>query len=146
MEEARRKYIEKVRRDDPHAEVMEVKHDFIHEPWPSDRLEAVFQRIVSEIFSFDEKTSDFVVRKTLLRDTEILEFQRHHPRLYYTLTDRAMMKEEKYRTTLMRMLLVKQRIERGEVPADERADALATEAIVTSLLPTDVTQQGRGNA
>lgn len=137
MQEAQRRHAERLQRDNPHAEVMEVTHDFKHDPWKVKDLLVVFEDIVRRIFTdFPESADDFVVRKTLLRDPKILEFQRSHPRLYYTLTDRSLMRQEKYRTTLARMLGARSEIESGRVPADERGDAVGMQAIVGSLLPT----------
>ena len=133
MEEAKKQYAERIRRENPNAEVLEVIHSRIQEPWRAERLEPMFEKIVTKIFEFEESVADFVVRKTLLEDPEILEFQRAHPTLYYTLTDRATMKEDRYRGVLKKMVVLRQRVERGEVQADERADAMATDIVVASL-------------
>ena len=117
---------------------MEVTHDAVHEPWKVRDLTPVFEDIARRIFSdFSAETPDFVVRKTLLQDPTVLRFQRHHPQLYYTLTDRKLMRDPKYRGTLAHMLRVRAEIEAGRVPSDERGDALGMQTIVQSLLPTD---------
>lgn len=136
MEDARRAHAERIQREHPEAEVLEVTHDFRHEPWKVDRLQAVFECIVYRALEdFPPDASDFAVRKALLDDEEILRFKKDHPRLYYTLTDRGLMRQEKYRATLRSMLAVRGQVERGQVPGGERADAAATSAIMASLLP-----------
>jgi hypothetical protein len=133
MDEARRRHAEEIQRKDPRAKVLELSHDSVREPWPSDRLERVFNSIVRRIYEFPADSHDFTVRKSLLAEGEILEFQRAHPRLYYVLTDRAMMRETRYRDVLKKMLLLRQGVETGGVAADERADAVATQIVVSSL-------------
>lgn len=142
MDEARRRHAEEICRKDPTAKILELSHDFVRDPWPSRRLEKVFNLIVRRIYEFPADSHDFAVRKSLLADTEILEFQRAHPRLYYVLTDRAMMKETRYRDVLKKMLLLRQGVESGEVAADERADAVATQIVVSSLCSGDERKDG----
>lgn len=135
MQEEQRKYAEKLQRDNPNAEVLELSHDATHEPWSVRDLNNVFENIVGRIFSdFSDTDSDFTVRKTLITDDKcILKFQRDHPRLYYVLTDRKLMADRKYRSTICNMLRVRAEIECGRCPGDERGDAVATQAIMNSL-------------
>ena len=130
-----KKYAEHIKRDNPEAEVLHVTHDRRHEPWKSPRLHAVFESIVSRVMNdFQPEDSDFHVKKTLIStDNEILHFYRSHPRLFQVLTDRALMKDPKYRGTLKAMLDVRSQVESGAVPNDERADAAATEAVMKAL-------------
>ena len=132
--EAKQQYAERIHKEDPRAEIYEVTHDRVQEPWESRRLERIFNKIVTKVFEFEESTNDFTVRKTLLEDADILEFQRGHPRLYYVLTDRKLLREEKYKNVLKNMLLLRQRVERESLASDERTDAMATNVIISSLM------------
>lgn len=145
MQHEQRKYAEGLRRANPRAEVLEVTYDATHQPWKATELTTVFEDIVRRIFDdFCEDEADFVVRKSLLKDPTILRFQRAHPKLYYVLTDRALMRQDKYRATLGHMLRVRADIEGGRLPDDERGDAAATQAIVGSLLPGTEARTGVG--
>lgn len=123
---------------DPSAQVMQVSHDAVHEPWKADRLRAVFEKIASRIFSdFGEEEHDFRVRKALLEDDEILSFQRAHPRLYYTLTDRSLMKNQRYRSAMTTLLLLREKADAGRLPLGQEGDAMAASAIVASLTASE---------
>jgi len=146
MQEAQRRYAEKIQRENPRAEVMEVTHEFKHEPWKAYDLTVIFDDIVRRIFSdFHPDQADFVVRKSLLQTPSILCFQRDHPRLYYVVTDRSLMANATYRSTLSQMLRVRKEIEAGRLPDDERGEAAGVEAIVSSLLPSQKTVEARGS-
>ena len=130
--DAKQQHAERIWEENPNAEIYEVKHDRIQEPWKVDRLQKIFKKIVTRVLEFDESTNDFVIRKTLLQDADILEFQRGHPRLYYVLTDRNVITQEKYAKLVNKMLLLRQSMDGS--PPDERVDAMATNLIVSSLM------------
>ena len=129
-----RAHAEKIARENPRAEVLQVTHDRRHEPWSADRVAAVCETILSRSVSdFDPKDHDFTVRRTLLDDPEILAFKKCHPKLFQTVTDRTLMKDPKYRGTIQSLLDVRRRVETGELPENGVADAAATQAVVTAL-------------
>lgn len=89
----------------PNSTVYTVKHDHVHEPWPVERLRPVLERLATRVVSFDDDVDDFRVRKTCMEeDAEILAFQRDHPKFYWMLTDRKLMREPKFRDTVKGLL------------------------------------------
>ena len=75
------------------------------------------------------------MRKTCLDDPEVLAFQRRHPKFYWLLTDRALVKTTGLRDVVRGFLAVRERVESGEVVEGRDADALATRAVLTALRP-----------
>ena len=133
----------KLKEKNPNAQVMTVEHDFVNEPWEVKRLHTAFEKVAQRIFNdFPPDTSDFVVRKKLLDDPEILALQRQHPRLYWTLTDRRLMADEHYRSVLRAMLKVRRQVETGQIPNNQKSDVAATNEIVAALLQK---QEGTGS-
>lgn len=117
----------------PNTTVLTVEHDFVNEPWPVSRLRPLLERLAKRVTEFPDETDDFVVRKTCLDDPEVLEFQRMHPKLYWMLTDRKLVKEEKFRNAVNGLLLVRRKVEVGEVESGQEADGMATRTVLASL-------------
>lgn len=117
----------------PNTTVLTVEHDFVNEPWPVSRLRPLLERLAKRVTEFSDETDDFVVRKTCLDDPEVLEFQRMHPKLYWMLTDRKLVKEEKFRNAVNGLLLVRRKVEVGEVESGQEADGMATQTVLASL-------------
>ena len=117
----------------PNTTVLTVEHDFVNEPWPVSRLRPLLERLAKRVTEFPDETDDFVVRKTCLDDPEVLEFQRMHPKLYWMLTDRKLVKEEKFRNAVNGLLLVRRKVEVGEVESGQEADGMATQTVLASL-------------
>jgi len=126
-------YADKVHEQNPQAEVLTVAYDSRHEPWTTEDLVWVCNTIFGRIYEFPCNTPDFKVRKTLLEDEKILRFQRSHPRMYYTITDRNLMKVDKYRVAIQSLITTRAKVESGHIPDDKMADAFATQAIINSL-------------
>jgi hypothetical protein len=116
----------------PNTVVYEASHDVVAEPWSAERAKAVMESVVKRVLAFDYAVSDFCVRKTCLDDPEALAFQRRHPKLYWLLTDRALMRQDKYRSALTALLAVRGRVEAGSVSTEE-ADAVATRTVLGAL-------------
>lgn len=117
----------------PNTTVLTVEHDFVNEPWPVSRLRPLLERLAKRVTEFPDETDDFVVRKTCLDDPEVLEFQRMHPKLYWMLTDRKLVKEERFRNAVNGLLLVRRKVEVGEVESGQEADGMATQTVLASL-------------
>lgn len=117
----------------PNTSVLQVEYDAVRDPWPVARLRPVMEGLVARVLAFDDATSDFAVRKACLDDPETLEFQRAHPKLYWSLTDRAQMRQKKARDAVAAMLRVRERVEKGEVTDEHEADALATRTVMAAL-------------
>lgn len=117
----------------PNTTVLTVEHDSRHDPWPVDRLKPLMERLVARVLSFGDEVDDFRVRKTCLDDPEALAFQRAHPKLYWMLTDRKMMGEERCRSALTGLLHVRAKVEAGEVADEHEADGLATRTVLAAL-------------
>jgi hypothetical protein len=117
----------------PNTSVLQVEHDSVRDPWPVARLRPVMEGLLARVLAFDASTSDFVVRKTCLDDAETLEFQRAHPKLYWSLTDREQMRQKKARDAVTAMLRVREKVESGEVTDAHEADALATRTVMAAL-------------
>lgn len=117
----------------PNTTVYTVQHDAVNDPWPEARLTAVLNTLQGRILAADANLSDFALRKACLDDLEILAFQRQHPKFYWMLTDRALMREDKFRTAVVSMIQLRGRVERGEVEGGREADAMATKNVVEAL-------------
>lgn len=113
--------------------VLTVEHDFINEPWPVSRLRPLLERLAKRVTEFPDGTDEFVVRKTCLDDPEVLQFQRMHPQLYYMVTDRKLVKEEKFRNAVNGLLHVRGKVENGEVTNGQEADGMATQTVLSAL-------------
>jgi hypothetical protein len=68
-----------------------------------------------------------------MKDPHVLAFQRQHPKLYWMVTDRKKMKEQKYRDVIGAMVELRKRVELGQVKEGEEADATATRVITDAL-------------
>ena len=117
----------------PNTTVLDVTHDLLHDPWRSERLRPVMDRIVDAALAHGAEVDDFAVRKAGLADPEALALQREHPQLYWVLTDRATMREPRARRAVGAMLGLRERVERGEVAEGHAADALATQVVMAAL-------------
>lgn len=118
----------------PNTTVLDVEHDIRNEPWSAARLRGVMESITARVMDTPDTVDDYTLRKTLLTgDNEMLAFQRQHPKFYWLLTDRTVMKEQKSRDAITGMLHVRDEIERGNVTDDHEADAMATRTIIQSL-------------
>ena len=120
----------------PNTTVFTVKHDQVTTAWPSKRVKSAVETIARKIhaeFTDTEKFSDFCVRKECMKDPEVLAFQRQHPKLYWMVTDREKMKEQKYRDVVGAMIELRHRVESGQVKDGEEADATATRVITDAL-------------
>lgn len=120
--------------------VMEVTYTKVQEPWSSLRCREAMETLVKRVVSFPPDTPDFCIRKTCLEENpEWLEFQRRHPKLYHMATDRALIVQPKIQMVLNGMLLLRAKVENGEVPEGEAADALATRHVLSTLSDGKVT-------
>ena len=117
----------------PNTTVYKAVHDTHRDPWPVARLRPVLSRLVERVLGFPTDTSTFTIQKTCLDDPEVLDFYRGHNKMYTMLTDPALMRDQKSRTTIMAMLDVRARVESGEVVGEDEANALATRQIATAL-------------
>ena len=120
----------------PNTSVLEVNHDSTHEPWKAERLRGAVEDIAERASAFPDDVVDFTVRKTLLDDPETLAFKKDHPKLYWMLTDRKMLKDARFRQALGGMLKLREQVEAGVVAEGNEADALATQSVVAALQQT----------
>lgn len=116
----------------PNTKVLQVTHDFVAEPWPADRASAAVHRIVQQCLSSTVE-DDFQMRKELLRDGEIKAFQHQHPRMFWTLTDRKVVREPKNVRAIEAMLNVHRMVEVGVVQKGDYSNAVATQAVMHAL-------------
>ena len=84
------------------------------------------------MLAFDDAVDDFTVRKTCLDDAETLLFQRDHPKFYWMLTDRKVMRDERARNAVTGLLFVHEQVESGVVSGEE-ANASATKTVLAAL-------------
>ena len=113
--------------------VFKTEYDCHHEPWNAQRLRGVAEHVAKIVTETNANVNDFRLRKTCLEDKEILAFQRHHPQLFWLLTDRSMVTDTRFQQALAAMLQVKEKVERGDVQEGRDADAMATSGIVAAL-------------
>lgn len=118
--------------DRKNTTVFTVKHDVEHEPWESRRLRGVMESLTARVLAFDDAVDDFTVRKTCIDDAETLAFQRDHPKFYWMLTDRKVMRDERARNAVTGLLFVHEQVESGVV-AGEEANASATKTVLAAL-------------
>lgn len=116
----------------PNTKVLQVTHDFVAEPWPADRASAAVRRIVQQCLSSTIE-DDFQMRKELLCDGEIKAFQHQHPRMFWTLTDRKVVREPKNVRAIEAMLNVHRMVEVGMVQKGDYSNAVATQAVMHAL-------------
>ena len=89
-------------------------------------------RIVQQCLSSTVE-DDFQMRKELLRDGEIKAFQHQHPRMFWTLTDRKVVREPKNVRAIEAMLNVHRMVEAGVVQKGDYSNAVATQAVMHAL-------------
>jgi len=124
--------------DRPNTTVYTVKHDRVADPWPAARLRTVMEGLVAKALAYDDAVCDFRVRKELIAEPEVLAFYRAHPKMFYMITDRAVMREPRFRSAITGMLFVRDEVERGAVADGRDADAMATRTVMTALTGTDL--------
>lgn len=117
----------------PNTTVLDVEHDHHHDPWPLSRVRPLLERLTGRVLATPENVSDFALRKQCLEDPEVLEFQRNHPKFYWLLTDRSIMREQKHRDAITGMLYIHAEVEKGNVAAGQEADAMATRTVIEAL-------------
>ena len=122
----------------PNTTVYTTKYDNKHDAWPVQKIRPICERIAKRVSTeFDDDISDFQLRKACLQgDEEVRQFQKHHPQLYWQLTDRKMIADQRFRSALGAFFTVMEKVEKGEVKAGEEADGLVNGAIL-SMLRTD---------
>lgn len=118
---------------DPTKTVLTVEHDFVNEPWRVERLRPLLESLAARVAAFGDDVDDFKVRKTCLDDPEVLAFQRQHPKLYWLLTDRKMVRDARFRGAVTGLLHVRSKVENGEVEEGRDADAMATKSVLAAL-------------
>ena len=119
----------------PNTTVFKTEYDSRHEPWEAKRLRRLAEKVAKRVTEFEGDVSDFKIRKACMEDEEVLNFQRQHPKLFWLLTDRKMVKDKRFQQALGAMLTVKEKVENGDVQEGRDADALATSSIVAALGP-----------
>ena len=117
----------------PNTTVLQATHDILHDPWPVSRLKPMMETLVKRVLAFGDEVDDFRVRKACLDDEEVLSFQRTHPKLYWMLTDRKMMREPRLRSAVTGLLHVRSQVEAGALAEGRDADAMATRSVLAAL-------------
>ena len=113
--------------------VYTVKYDRVFEPWPADKLRRIMEKTAKALFELPADMDDFRARKALIADPEILEFYRHHLKTFMLITDRAVMKDERYRQVMTGLVELRARAERGELGDENEANAAATKMVMQTL-------------
>ena len=93
----------------------------------------MLEPLASRVAAFGDDVDDFTLRKTCLDDPETLAFQRRHPKLYWMVTDRKLIKEDKFRNAVKGLLTVRERVEVGDVSDEHEADAMATRTVLAAM-------------
>lgn len=117
----------------PNTTVFEVSHDATHEPWSSGRLREVVARLRARVATYGSATSDFAVRKSCLDDAEILAFQREHPKMYWLLTDRALLADDRCVKAVDALLDAHDDVQHGRVARGRDADAQVTRDVMRAF-------------
>ena len=119
--------------DQPHTTVLKPEYDLLHDPWPVERLKALMERLVGRVLGFGDEVDDFRVRKDCLDDEDFLAFQREHPKSYWMLTDRKLMRDPRTRSAITGLLHVRMQVESGAVAEGQDADGMATRTVLAAL-------------
>ena len=124
--------IEELKNQD-RTSIYETKHDFKHEPWKASTIRPLLEDLAAMVSSFGNETSDFMVRKSCLKEERFLKFQRDHPQLYYLMTDRKMLRDDRFRQAFTSMLFVREKIDSGSLSDGTEADGMIMNGIVSAL-------------
>ena len=116
-----------------HTSIYETKHDFKHEPWKATTLRPLMEQLATTVTNFGDEVSDFKVRKECLKNKDFLNFQRDHPQLYYLMTDRKMLRDDRFRQAFSSMLEVREQIDSGNMSDGTEADGMIMSGIVSAL-------------
>jgi len=117
----------------PNTTVLTVEHDEAHEPWKVQRLRPLLESLTQKVLSAPDDEDDFALRKRCLQDAETLAFQRQHPKTYWLLTDRTVMRDEAKRAAVTGLLFVREQVEAGAVREGRDADAMATRTVMAAM-------------
>jgi hypothetical protein len=113
--------------------VFTVQHDHVSDPWPADKLKRVMEKTAKAMSDLPADMDDFSARKKCIEDPEILDFYRKHLKTFLLITDREVMKDERYRQTMSALLELRARVERGEAGDEKEANAMATKLVMQTL-------------
>ena len=113
--------------------VYTAEHDQVFDPWPAERLKRVMEKTVKTMMDLPEDMDDFRARKKCIEDPEILDFYRHHLKTFLLITDRAAMKNEKFRQTITALIELRAKVERGDIRGDNESNAMATKLVMQTL-------------
>ena len=118
----------------PNTVVYGETYDATHEAWSSQRLRDVAERIALKVGEIGEEVDSFRLRKRCMaEDEEISNFQEHHPRLYWLLTDRDVLSNEKARSAMAAMIHVRKLVEQGDLKEGSEADLMAAQGILQAF-------------
>ena len=117
----------------PNTTVYETTYTSTHTPWTSATLRPLLERLATRVTAFAPDVDDFVVRKTCLDDPEVCRFQKAHPKLYWMVTDRAVICKPENRQAISALVELRAKVERGELRDGEEANAAATQAVLAAL-------------
>lgn len=123
------KHVEEMRRTHPNATVLETQY-IEHEPWKVETLTNICEQIARRTRENTEISDLFRYRKSLLKEKDILAFQRHHPKLFWMLTDKDTVSDPKYQKTLGYFLNILYLKESGKINESD-ANATASKVITT---------------
>lgn len=114
------------------ATVLETTFSKRIEPWAPDKVRAVWDKIDRVGATHANIADDIKYRKALLQHEDILEFQRCHQKLFWTMTDRQLMTQPHYRSAIAAMLGVRDRVVAGEL-SEDAANAESSSAVLEAL-------------
>lgn len=117
----------------PNTTVYQTEFTDRHDAWKGDKLRGIVEGLAKRVAEADESMSDFQLRKQCLDDEQVLAFQRRHPHMYHMLTDRAFVKDTRFRQAIGAMLTLRERVDSGSLRDGDEADALAMSSIVAAL-------------
>ena len=128
--------------NNPNAVVLQTRYDHVRDPWPIEKVRAVVKRIDDLRGDVDPGEDVFAFRKACIKEEDILEFQRRHPKMFYMLTDLEKMQVPRYRNAISALIEVRGGVERGAIASGE-ADAAATRVVMENLSGQCTTSTGR---
>ena len=123
----------------PNTDVLKVEYDSHHQPWKANNVKHISNLIYKYSNSEETRNMDaFKFRKHCLNDTTILDFQRKHPKMFWVLTDRELMKNTKYQKAISELIDLRSRIDNKTLTDGQEADALATKVVMQALGDIDL--------
>lgn len=118
----------------PNTTVLDVTHDHVNTAWTASRVRRVITVVAEHMATCPREMCDFDLRKSCIRlSSETQAFQRQHPQLFWTITDREIMAKPNSKLALEAMLKLRDDVDMGVLTDENEANAMATREVMNAL-------------